>query len=124
LVNRIDKGLNRDCVLAYISAQSAVVVSIAYDSSCTHPSFAVSHTGPGDILSIGVNFDGAEIGAQSGCWVTIIAQVAHLDTGLIHLAAEVAARAGGGTDMQQHIGIDSFIFGAFCHTLSSGIVSK
>ena len=60
LVDGIRKGLNWNCVLAFVSADTTVIVSITDDSTSTHPTFTASHTGSGYILAVGVNLNGTE----------------------------------------------------------------
>ena len=111
-----DVGLRTEGVLAVLSAQPTVVVSVSREID------ARPHAGPRVVLAVRVDLHRAERSAERGGRIAPVAVVAHGDAGLVDLAAEVPARASVGADVQNRVSVDIFVLRAVLHAHSSGVV--
>ena len=111
-----DVGLRTESVLAVLSAQPTVVVSVSREID------ARPHAGPRAVLAVRVDLHRAERSAERGGRIAPVAVVAHGDAGLVDLAAEVPARTSVGADVQNRVSVDILVLRAVLHAHSSGVV--
>lgn len=120
----VSESLNRYCVLALVSTKSTVVISITYHTCRSDKSNAGWSACTSDIFSIGVDFHRTDLSAECSCGISPISNFTHWYTGLVKLASKVSSRAGGSTDMQKHICVESLVDWTLVHAFSCGVLGK